>query len=173
MSNKPQKQLSRYLQKPPNNFPNMAPNIWQTCPRQSTKVPRPPKMQLVSEGRCMHLHWKQRNICEKHVYRLAVSVLPSCFMHVCESRQKNWRWCSGSFSSLASLQFFILFGPRFQNEDLRIRPLGGNFTENLIFKSKAANSGVQRSRIRKIDPRCLEYLYLICWNTFFCWPPKG
>ena len=59
---------------------------------------------------------------------------------------------------LISLHIPILasLSARFQNRDLRIRPLGGNFTENLIFKAKITNSSIQRSTIRKIDPIFFE-----------------
>ena len=74
--------------------------------------------------------------------------------------------------NLASLStnfsfFFQIFGPRFQNWDLRIRPLGGNFTENRIFKSIIANSNVQRSKIRKIDPRFFELFFVVFLILFF------
>ena len=49
-----------------------------------------------------------------------------------------------------------IFGPRFQNWDPRIRPVGGNFTENQILRSQIVNAGVQRSEIRKVDPRMFD-----------------
>ncbi len=53
----------------------------------------------------------------------------------------------GCFASLLAILHFFIFGPRFQNWDLRIRPLGGKFTENPIFRSNIVNSGVQRSQL--------------------------
>ena len=44
-----------------------------------------------------------------------------------------------------------MFGSRFQNWDLRIRPLRGKFTENSILRSKIISPDVQRSTIRKFD----------------------
>ena len=52
------------------------------------------------------------------------------------------------FSNLLSL--FAIFGSRFQNWDVIIRPLGGNFTENQMFRSKIGNSSAQRSKNNKI-----------------------
>ena len=50
--------------------------------------------------------------------------------------------------------FYSFFsGPRFQNWEPRIRPLGGNFTDNPMFGSTIINSSVQRPKIEKIDPR--------------------
>jgi len=59
---------------------------------------------------------------------------------------------------------FAIFWPRFPNGDLRIRPLGGNFTENLIFMSKILNSNVQRPKNRKIKYRILKF-YLFIWGS--------
>ena len=67
---------------------------------------------------------------------------------------------------------FMIFGPRFQNWDLRIRPLGGNFTENLMFRSELAYSSVQRSNIGKVEPRTLDCLFVVFISTFVG-PPKG
>ena len=50
----------------------------------------------------------------------------------------------------------LIFGPRFQTRDLRIRPVGGKFTENPMFNSRIVDSGVQMSTIRTIDPRIVE-----------------
>ena len=60
---------------------------------------------------------------------------------------------------------FFMFGSRFQNWDLRIRPQRGNFTDSLDFKSKIVNSDVQRSQIKKIDPRCVEVCF-VCYIYF-------
>ena len=72
--------------------------------------------------------------------------------------------------------FFGIFGPRSQNRDLRIRPLGGKFTENLVFKSKIVISTAQRSKIRKNESRNCVYIYIyicIVYLLIFAWPPKG
>ena len=71
----------------------------------------------------------------------------------------------------ANLSAFFLFGPRFQNWGQRIRPLGGNFTENPMFTSKAINSGVQKSKSRKMAPECSTFFYYFEFILF--WPPKG
>jgi len=54
-----------------------------------------------------------------------------------------------------------MFGPRFQNWDLRIRHLGGNFTENPMFRSTIVNSSIQRLNNRKCDPTLFEYDFFI------------
>ena len=61
---------------------------------------------------------------------------------------------TASASLLAFRESFIClnFRSRFQHWELRIRPIGGNITENPMFVSKIMNSGVQRSNIRKIVP---------------------
>ena len=56
--------------------------------------------------------------------------------------------------------FWGIWGPRFQNWDLRIRPLGGNFTENLIFMSKIFNSSAQRSKKTGKLMSDLSYIYI-------------
>ena len=63
-------------------------------------------------------------------------------------------------ASLSAIAYFLCFGPRFQNWDLRIRPLGGNFTENLIFRSNIADSSVQRPKLRKTNPINFEIYVL-------------
>jgi hypothetical protein len=99
-----------------------------------------------------------------------------------------------TISSLAFQRFIIMFGPRFQNWDLRIRPLGGfglafdwicgfarglhalrltasaDFKGNPMFKSKIANSGVQSSKIAKKEPRLFVLFPL---SLHILWPPKG
>ena len=66
-------------------------------------------------------------------------------------------------SYLASLAFrhyfFLFFWPRFQNWDLGIRHLGGNFTEDPIFKSEIANSGIQGPTNRKIHSSFFIYVF--------------
>ena len=42
-----------------------------------------------------------------------------------------------------------MFEYRFQNWDQRIRPIGGNYTDNPMFRSKIINSSVQRPTSRK------------------------
>ena len=65
------------------------------------------------------------------------------------------------------IKMYFTFGPRFQNWDLRIRPLGGNFTENQIFKSKIANSSAQRSKTRKIKLVKLLSIFQTLRKVFF------
>ena len=68
------------------------------------------------------------------------------------------------------LKHLSIYGPRFQNGDLRIRLREGQIMENLMFYSKIVNSGVQRSNIRKTDPR-----HFSAFSLFFCGGggPKG
>ena len=59
------------------------------------------------------------------------------------------------------LFYLLMVGPRFQNWDPRIRPLGGNFTDNLIYKTEILNSSIQRPKNRKFDPRFVEDCFII------------
>ena len=56
-------------------------------------------------------------------------------------------------------------GPRFQNWDLRIRPLGGKFTDNPIFNSKIVNSNAQRSKIIMLESRFFNVVFVFDFLT--------
>ena len=68
------------------------------------------------------------------------------------------------------LVYLLNVEPSFQNWDMRIRPLGGNFMENQMFRTKIINSSVQRSKIKKIDPRKIEcacvYIYIYIYTIY-------
>ena len=90
-----------------------------------------------------------------HTIQQSCFLFGSCFLG--GTTPGRWRRCSASFASLSAIVYFVFFGgPRFQNWDLRIRPLGGNFKDNLMFRSKILNSSVQGSKIRKMDPSNFE-----------------
>ena len=85
--------------------------------------------------------------------------------HPCARRLHSFAFASVAlwgvlvyWASLSAFCFFVFWfsGPRFENWDIRIRPQGGNITENLIFRSKMTYSCIQRPQIRTTE------------SSFFC-----
>ena len=79
-------------------------------------------------------------------------------------------WCRVMTKKVQTLSpmcySLCFFGPRFQNWDLRTCPQGGNFTEKPIFKSKMRDSGVQRPKMKTIDPRNFENISKVRISCF-------